>query len=53
LEIILGVVVVVALAVAAYAYVNTAEPVSDSGTAPGSATLTGVAHSALDPFEMR
>jgi hypothetical protein len=52
-EIFTGVAVVVALVVAAYAYVNTAEPVSNSGTAAGSATLTRVAHSALDPFEMR
>ena len=50
-EIITGVAVVIALVVATYAYVNTAEPIADSRTAAGSATLTGVEHSALDPFE--
>jgi hypothetical protein len=51
LEIITGVVVVVALGVAAFAYVNTAEPIASSSTAVRSAPLTIVAHSALDPFE--
>ncbi|MCL1587620.1 MAG: hypothetical protein M3092_04310 [Actinomycetia bacterium] len=51
LEIIVGVLVVIALGVAAFAYVNTTEPIASSGSAAGTAPLTMVAHSALDPFE--
>jgi len=51
LEIITGVAVVIALVVAAYAYVNTADPIASSGTAVRPAPLAMVAHDALSPFE--
>jgi len=50
-EIITGVAVVIALVVAAYAYVNTADPIASSGTAVRPAPLSMVAHDALSPFE--
>ena len=51
LEIVTGVAVVVALVIAAFAYVNTAEPIASSGTAERTEPLTMVTHGALDPFE--
>jgi len=51
LEIIVGILVAIALGVAAFAYVNTGEPIASSGTAESATPLTMVNHSALDPFE--
>ncbi len=59
-EIVIGIVVAVALGVAALAFVNNTEsPVADPiipsavGAAVGSSSLTMVTHGALDPFEMQ